>query len=441
MKWHKLDIDPRIISETTVVKPTLPKETKFQEMTTESGVRYLLPRIEAIHAGATRNNTVYLADKLRGHEELKSGVFSWTKPYPKPIIYNHDVETEVTGRVHTAAFTEFTAAGRPGIIVVPKISHPKAIQDILDGRLLTVSIGATTDSAICTICGTDIINEGFCGHYRGEAFDGVTAQWQCGNLWFDELSWVNVPADQDAMIVDMGTVMNTTASASRESVTVTSKVEEQSGSNHQNPEERDEKEMEELQKQLEALQAQHDAVVTEKEALVAEKEGLVAEKASLVAEKEELQTKLDTATAEVEAEKAKVTEKEQALAEKTTELEQVQATLVSEQEARAQLVTANTDLAAEVHESKVAHLVDLRLALGEESDKEKATTKFKERSIESIKDSISDLAERTVATTPVTRVVERVEHPATQVTTVQTQVTESLTDEDVIKKLLLGRNM
>jgi DNA repair exonuclease SbcCD ATPase subunit len=393
-------------------------------------VRYLLPRIEAIHAGATRNNTVYLADKLRGHEELKSGVFSWTKPYPKPIIYNHDVETEVTGRVHTAAFTEFTAAGRPGIIVVPKISHPKAIQDILDGRLLTVSIGATTDSAICTICGTDIINEGFCGHYRGEAYDGVTAQWECGNLWFDELSWVNVPADQDAMIVDMGAVMNTT-SASRESVTVTSTVKEQDGSNHQNPEERDEKEMEELQKQLEALQAEKDALVAEKAALVAEKEALEAEKASLVAEKAELTTKVEEATAEVEAEKAKVTEKEQALAEKET-------ALVAEQEAREQLVAANTDLAAEIKESKVAHLVDLRLALGEESDKETAITKFKERSIESIKDSISDLAEKTVAPAAVTRVVEKVEHPATQVTQT-TPVVETLTAEDIFKKLLLGQ--
>lgn len=433
MKWHKLDFDPRIISESSVVKPTLAPEQGFQEFTTEGGVRYLLPRIEAIHAGATRNNTVYLADKLRGHEELKSGVFSWTKPYPKPIIYNHDVETEVTGRVHTASFTEFTAAGRPGIVVVPKISHPKAIQDILDGRLLTVSIGATTDSAICTVCGTDIINEGFCGHMRGEVYEGVTAQWECGNLWFDELSWVNVPADQDAMIVDMGAVMNTTASASRESVTVTSTVKEQDGSNHQNPEERDENKMEELQKQLEALQTEKDALVSEKETLVSEKEALEAEKASLVTEKEALQTKLDEATSEVESEKAKVTEKEQALAEK-------EAALVAEQEAREQLVDANTALASEVHESKVAHLVDLRVALGKESSKEEATTKFKARSIESINDSILDLAEETVVVQPVTRVVEKVEHPATQVTPVTpTQVTESLTNEDVLIKLLLGR--
>jgi chromosome segregation ATPase len=226
--------------------------------------------------------------------------------------------------------------------------------------------------------------------------------------------------------------MNTTASASRESVTVTSTVKEQDGSNHQNPEERDENKMEELQKQLEALQTEKDALVSEKETLVSEKEALEAEKASLVTEKEALQTKLDEATSEVNAEKAKVTEKEQALAEK-------EAALVAEQEAREQLVDANTALASEVHESKVAHLVDLRVALGKESSKEEATTKFKARSIESINDSILDLAEETFVTQPVTRVVEKVEHPATQVTPVTTQVSESLTSEDVLIKLLLGR--
>lgn len=437
MKWHKLDIDPRIISESSIVKATLPMDVKLQEMTTEGGIRYLLPRIEAIHAGATRNNTRYLADKLRGHEELKSGTFSWTKPYPKPVIYNHDVETEVTGRVHTASYTEFTTAGRPGIIVVPKISHPKAIQDIMDGRLLTVSIGATTDSAICTICGTDIINEGFCGHYRGEVFDGVTAQWECGNLWFDELSWVNVPADQDAMIVDIGAAMHTTASANRESVSVTSKVKEQSGSN-QNTEEGDEKEMEELQKQLEALQAAHDALVAEKAALTTTTETLEAEKATLVTEKEELETKLGESEAAVAAEQVKVSEQEVTLAEKTTALETAEANLATEKEAREQLVSANTELATAVHESKVEHVVGLRLALGKESSKEEALAKFKARSIESIQDSISDLANESVTTPVTTRTVETVEHPATQVLTQVAESKSQMTNEDVLKKLLQG---
>lgn len=162
----------------------------------------MLPKIEAIHIGRTKNFVHYTSDKLRGDASLKSGVYSWVDPYAKPVIYNHDVHTEATGRVLRAAYSDYTQAGRPGIIVVPKITDPKAIKAIQDGRLLTVSIGADTDAAICSVCGTDIANEGYCGHMKGEEYDGQVAEWITGNIWFEELSWVNVPADEDAMIVE-----------------------------------------------------------------------------------------------------------------------------------------------------------------------------------------------------------------------------------------------
>lgn len=432
MKWKGLDINPRIITEHAEGKGITGTVASVQEMTTEGGVRYLLPRIEAIHAGRTRNNTRYLADKLKGHQELQSGVFSWTVPYPKPIIHNHDIETPATGRVHSAAFSEFTSAGRPGIIVVPKISEPKAIQDILDGRLLTVSIGATTDSAVCSICGTDIINEGFCGHHKGEVYDGETAEWICGNLWFDELSWVNVPADQDAMIVDMGQTFQPVASNNQESIVVS---ESTSGTGQTTEKERNDKDMDELQKQLEAMQAERDALKAQVEALEGEKATLEEANQALTAEKETLSQEVTEAKAEVEAEKAKVEEKETALTESATELEGVKAELATVTEAREQLVEANTALATEVRESKVSHLVDLRVALGKESSKEDALEKFKERSVESLNDSISDL-EGEVAQPAAPRVVEHVQKPTPQATT----VTEStkLTTEEMFKKLFGG---
>lgn len=437
MKWKGLDIDPRLISESTVVKPHVPVQPQVKEMTTESGVRYLLPQIEAIHAGATRNNTRYLADKLKGNVELKSGVFSWTQPYPKPIIYNHDVETEATGRVHTASFTEFTSAGRPGIIVVPKISHPKAIQDILDGRLLTVSIGATTDSAICSVCGTDIINEGYCGHMKGEVYEGETVQWTCGNLWFDELSWVNVPADQDAMIVDLGTVFQPTASTEgRESLNIT----ESNGAGNQIKEERDEEKMEELQKQLEDLQAKHDELATQVSELTTEKQTLTEANETLTTELNEVKEELEKANTSVEEQKALVQEKDTALTEATQELNTVKTELDEVKEAREQLVTANTELAADVHESTVQHVVSLRLALGKESSKEDALAKFKERSLESLKDSIADLATESVTpVAPATRTVERVENPATTTTTATESTSNTLSDVDALKKLFGGK--
>lgn len=200
LKYKGLDIDPSKLNETVSVKNISAGGISLQEST--SGESYVMPRIEAIHSGATANSIYYPADKLKGDKDLQSGVYSWTKPYGKPVIYNHDLHTEVTGRIERAAYSEYTEAGKPGIILVPKISEPSAVQAVRDGRLLTVSIGASTNHAICSICGTDIINEGYCGHMKGEEYDEEIAHWIVGDIFFNELSWVNQPADSNAFVVD-----------------------------------------------------------------------------------------------------------------------------------------------------------------------------------------------------------------------------------------------
>lgn len=202
-KYGKLEENPAKLHETVTVQMK-PAGTSARQTTESTAMdsKYLLPRIEAIHAGRTRNFNYYPADKLKGDAQLGSGVYSWLDPYPKPVIYNHDTDTDATGRILSAAYADYTQAGRPGIILIPKITEPSAVQALKDGRLLTVSIGATSDAAICSICGTDIVNEGFCGHMKGEEYNGQVCEWIAGNIWFDELSWVNVPADSDAMVVD-----------------------------------------------------------------------------------------------------------------------------------------------------------------------------------------------------------------------------------------------
>lgn len=204
LKYGNLQIDPSKLHEETNVQINRVQSPGIRTLSESAndGTAYVLPRIEAIHAGRTRNFNYYPADKLRGDAHLKTGVYSWLDPYPKPVIYNHDTNTDATGRILTAAFSEYTQAGTPGIIVIPKITDAKAIKAIEDKRLLTVSVGATTDSCTCSLCGTDILAEGYCGHMKGETYDGQVCDWIVGNIWFDELSWVNVPADTSAMIVD-----------------------------------------------------------------------------------------------------------------------------------------------------------------------------------------------------------------------------------------------
>lgn len=462
MKFTGLDFDPSKIKESVTVKPQIQIEsaTAFRESTRQlAESSYLLPRIEAIHAGATRNSTRYPAEKLRGHEELKSGVYSWLHPYAKPVIYNHDTETEATGRIQTAAFAEYTSAGRPGIIVVPKITSEKAIDDILGGRLLTVSIGATTDAAICSVCGTNILDEGYCGHMKGETYDGVTAEWIVGNVWFDELSWVNVPADQDAMIIDSGQVIPTAESfayngqevinlglnttewlVSKEKALKEGLVTKEGKGDSTLTEE-----------QIKALQ-------TELEEAKAAKESAEQELNTVKEEKEALETELTETKETLSTTETELNSVKEELATKTTEVEELTSTkesleaekaaletsVAEEKEGREQAVAENANLATQIHTMTAERVVDLRISLGKESDREEAITKYASRSVESLKDSLSDLlteaatATTTAATqTPAARVVEPVTNPVggnTESTTKQPEITA----EDALLGLFRG---
>ena len=176
-------------------------------------VKALHVQIEAIHAGKTKNNTFYASDKLKGDPLLSSGVHSWTRPYNKPMLTHHNqFNGEPVGRVIEAQFTNATNAGREGVIVKSEIVDKEAMEKVLDGRYKTVSIGAETDSALCSICGKDMIKDGYCGHWPGETYDGEKCFLLIGNIWFSELSFVNVPADQDAMVIHVEKIMEMTES-------------------------------------------------------------------------------------------------------------------------------------------------------------------------------------------------------------------------------------
>jgi len=412
-----------------IVKPNIRPDSmaNLVESETAGGLKYLMPRIEAIHAGTTRNNTRYLAEKLRGSAELKSGTYSWLHPYAKPIIYNHDIESRSTGRVHSAFFSELTAAGRPGITVVPKITDKQAIEDILGGLLLTVSIGATTDSATCSLCMTDILEEGFCGHHKGEVYEGTKVEWIAGNLWFDELSWVNVPADQDAMITDAGiiSVAEAFAGQGREIIdlgkekhewTLTPKMAFAEGLVLTKPQEGDSTlTIEELQAQVAALEVQLTEANGKVEATETELADTTAKLATAETELAEKSQALETTSTELEEKTQEVaalsTTKEElataqaALTTVTEELDTVKAEKTS-------LVEHNATLVTEAHTSLVERVVDLRLSLGKEAVRETAVEELAKRSTESLKDSLVDLLKESVLAPVTTRVVESVDNPA-----------------------------
>jgi hypothetical protein len=460
VKYRGLDVDPRTLDETVTVKPTILAESAkaFKEyVSTGDGTQFLLPRIEAIHAGVTRNHTRYPAERLKGDASLHSGAYSWLYPFAKPVIFNHDVNTEASGRVQAASFHETTQAGKPGIVVVPKITDSKAINDILGGRLLTVSIGATTDAAYCSICGTDIISEGFCGHMKGQEYDGQIAEWIVGNVYFDELSWVNVPADSNAMIVggvdtvhqaesfafDGRELINLGKTTTEwlvdpESVLAEGLTKLGRGESTLLTEEQ----VKALQEELESLKGQNATLVSEKEQLTAEVEQLKTNVGETTAAKETAEQALAEKEAELATVKETLTAKEAEVAELTTTKEGLEASLEEEKQARIQTVEENAKLATDIHKMVAEHVVDLRLSLGKESDREEAITRFVERSTDSLNDTLADLLVEAAQAPaqPATRQVEKIERPAGTVdNTIEVKESETkLTTQDVLMNLFGG---
>lgn len=436
-----LPFNPAKVFESVAVMP----QTKGSLSTTESTVgmgslpKELYVQIEAIHAGTSKNSNRYPAEKLRGDMKIRSGMYSWNYPYPKPLIYNHDTDTDATGRIIDARYAEMTQAGRPGIIVTAHVVDPKAIERVLDGRLLTVSIGATSNAAICSICGTDIIDEGFCGHMRGESYGGEVAEWITGDLWFDELSWVNVPADQDAMIVGTslykeGLSNNEGIESARLTVSLTPpSFLEGAQDMEQTPETTPETTPEEslsLEEQLELANAEKKRLEEEKNALTLENQQLKKEQEGLeeaVTEEipaeetssetpveptleeatatdtpateavvEEATTVSEEATSTSVEEEVIETELDPAMVALQTEVDSLKEQLETAKEEISVLEASNLELVDELKTTVVEHLA--YIALSQDKDVTNMTegrAKYATRTIESLKDTFKDLSEKT----------------------------------------------
>lgn len=154
-------------------------------------------KIAAIHETTTSNFTTYTA------EELRKAAETWTKPYDKPVLTHHQSKSgEPIGRVKEAKyFNNMPQANRPGHQLVVEITDPEAIKKIEDGRYKTVSVGGQAEHAICSICGADWVEEGWCSHMPGSLYEDELAHLVLKELDFKEVSFVNVPADEYAQLI------------------------------------------------------------------------------------------------------------------------------------------------------------------------------------------------------------------------------------------------
>lgn len=155
----------------------------------------LIIEVAAIHEGLTANYNNYSA------EELEKALQSWVEPYPKPIILNHDLNTEPIGRV-MAARMDKEQDGSSFVRLQVAITDPIAAQKVMDKRYLTGSVGGRAGKALCSISGEDLASEDASGRprmpkfKRGKVYKGKLAYIDMQDISFKEYSFVNQPADQ-----------------------------------------------------------------------------------------------------------------------------------------------------------------------------------------------------------------------------------------------------
>jgi len=202
----------------------------------EESRRSLLVTVEATHAGIINGNMRFYRP-----DRMQEAVHTWTSDYPKPVLLRHDEKSDPVGRVVRARYVDFSwkyaqkypelknlifydsssrrmdlfksvgwivdvlskeegYAGLGAIELGLNITEPEAIEKVLRGEYLTVSVGFKTDSAICSVCHTDWAVDDRCEHRLGRRYEDKLAFLIAGRLEYEEVSWVNFPADPFARV-------------------------------------------------------------------------------------------------------------------------------------------------------------------------------------------------------------------------------------------------
>ena len=369
-------------------------EAAFNDLT-EPVAGTLMVEVEGIHSHPfhTRNYTRYMP------EALKDSVPRWTNPYLKPLIkYHNDQDGKIIGRVYHAEYTDHTSVeGAGGLIFTIAVPDQEADKDVQNRLLETVSIGVSASDVRCSVCGAHITdaNEG-CpnGHTRGAMYEGQHCFWDIYAIDPKEISYVIVPSDPYAKnirtyrIGDEGIQLAAGYDGTGNNIP----LQEKTGGN--DPTEMD------LKKQLEEAQAK----IAELEKALEEAkaapepsddvEALKAENEKLQKAVEAIQAELDKAKETGAADKQAIEDaakaKEESEVKLAAAMEDMGVLRQEKEAAEAAGVTAQETFRAFVTDV----LNDYRKIVGKAELKEE---ELKDRSMDSLQDTIKDLKEEIVA--------------------------------------------
>lgn len=373
--------------------------------------RKLIVQMEAIHVGRTANYTFYT------EAGLKEGLESWTHPYSKPVLTHHDAHRgEPIGRILRAEFAESTMSGRKGLIFTCEITDPAAVEKVLDGRYQTVSIGATTDKVTCNICGTDRTKE-WCEHWRGEEYEGQTCHFTIGTTFGREVSYVNVPADENAGNFSVTVEDGDTEESAMQIFQIAEGLMENINMPGVNLYESASEDIKKLvdgllntnegsaQSQMKFKRdADGNLILDESGNPILEENTSVQEGAGAPAAPEtpptqvqesDLQVQLNEANTTIATLKSELSEAQAALSKQVIEKSKVDTQLSEAQADVTRLTQENADLVAKAHKALAEKVVDMKLALRKADvvgvKPEEAVAEHLKRTEESLLDAVRDL--------------------------------------------------
>ena len=365
---------------------------QLNESAKDKGSRKLIVQMEAIHVGRTANYTFYTEQGLR------DGLESWTHPYNKPVLTHHNSHNgEAIGRILKAEYAESTMSGRKGLIFTCEITDPDSVERVLDGRYQTVSIGATTDKVTCNICGTDRTQE-WCEHWRGDDYEGQTCHFVIGTTMGREVSYVNVPADENAgnisVSVQDDAPDNTNESVDMQIFQIAEGLMESvklPGVNLY------ESATDDIRQLVDGLVKTNEGSATTMFYKLDENGKQVLDESGqpIPLTEAEIKEKLTEAQKEVKKLKTDLSEAQSTLATITVEKSKVDAQLVEATSETTRLTTENADLVAKAHKVLAEKVVDMKMLLRKADvvgvTPEEALEAHIKRTEESLTDAVTDL--------------------------------------------------
>jgi len=341
----------------------------------------LMVDIEGIHVGPTRNYTRYT------EQALKSSVRSWTHPYRKPLIMHHnEKDGKIIGRINSVFYTDKkTRSGTGALVFTTNVPDRDGMEQIEDGRLMTVSIGIIGHDVRCSICEHNIAEYGPCEHERGQVYDGEICYWDIYEMEGKELSYVIVPSDIYAKNI-------------RIYKPITKKTEI-----NENLEERvfelklTESEVQKLQADYQTLQENNQQLENDKASLSSKLQEAETKLKDAETKLQEVQEKLKEAqdkVKELESESATLKEEKETL---TKDLEDTKSSLIAKESELAEEKSLRESLesqSVELNEANKQVLVENYVLLRKLAGKPDVELQsIQERTKESLSDAIKDLKE------------------------------------------------